>query len=437
MKFDYKKVLILGYGKSGHAVEEVLYANSIDYLIYDQKIDIDTEKFVSKLSKKILKGIDIAVLSPGISIYSKVVKRLCKYGIKVISEIEFAYYFCDSQVIAVTGTNGKTTTATLIHHILTSAGINSSLLGNVGTPFSNIYRLDSQVAVVEVSSFQLEAIEQFKPNIAILLNIAHDHIERHGSMENYINTKFEIFRNQTAMDHAIVSRSVSGYSNMDSIRSNIYTINANGINIEDDTVYIYDDGEKYKVCDKSIVDAIDTCIDNVLSSVLACFLYGISIRDIVSALNSFVLPRHRCEVVCEMNGVTYINDSKSTNVHSMEYAIKSLKTADICLMLGGFDKKLDFSVFISHMPYNIKQLVLFGPAGKRISKVCRKYGYDKYVVFENLMSAINYVKANIKANTTVLFSPANSSFDEFDSYVERGEFFVNNIRGSGEKVQTK
>lgn len=434
MNFNYKKVLILGYGASGHAVENVLFRCDIDYLIYDQRIDVDTDKFISRISKKNMQGVDIAVLSPGISIYSKVVRKLRKWGIKVISEIEFAYYFCDSSIIAVTGTNGKTTTVELIHHILTHAGVDSVLLGNVGTPFSNIFGNSNSVAVVEVSSFQLEAIEYFKPHIAVLLNIAPDHIDRHKTFENYIDTKFEIFKNQTEQDHAILTRAVSGYQNMDSICSNIFTLNANGINIEDGTIYIYDDGEKYKVCDRSIVDGIDTCIDNVLSSILACFLYGINVRDIVDALLSFKVPNHRCEVVHISNGVTYINDSKSTNIHSMVYAVNSMKDRDICLMLGGFDKKLDFSGFIRHIPANIKEIVLFGNAGHRIAKVCKKYGYKKFTRFDKLIEAIGYVKTNVAGNITVLFSPANSSFDEFSSYVERGEFFVNNIRGDSEKV---
>lgn len=427
MKFDYKKVLILGYGASGKAVENVLNAYDIDYVIYDKNKSIPY--CANKINKKIIKGVDLAVLSPGISVYSKVVRKLIKYGIKVISEIEFGYYFCKSKIIAVTGTNGKTTTSSLIYHILKSAGANVALLGNIGTPFSNISNSNADVAVVEVSSFQLEAVEHFKPDIAVLLNIAPDHIDRHGTIENYANTKFEIFKNQTSLDHCILTRSVSGYHNIDSIKSNIFTILANGINVEDDTIYIYDDGEKYKVCDKSIVDGIDTCIDNVLASILACFLYGINVRDIVSSLIDFSVPKYRCEKIISSTNVTYINDSKSTNIHSMEYAVESLKDVNICLMLGGFDKKLDFSVFISHLPHNIKQLVLFSDAGKRIAKVCKKYGYKNYVLFDKLIDAIEYVKANIKEDTTVLFSPANSSFDEFDNYVERGEFFVNSIKG--------
>ena len=195
MNFKYKKVLILGYGLSGHSVEDVLFYNYIDYLIYDDKLNYDCEKFISKLNSKTLNGVDLAVLSPGISIYSKMVKKLKKLGIKIVSEIEFAYMFCNARIIAVTGTNGKTTTAKLIYHILKNSGAKAQLLGNVGTPFSNIYKGDTDVAVVEVSSFQLEAIEHFYPEIAILLNIAPDHIERHKTFENYVNAKFEIFKN--------------------------------------------------------------------------------------------------------------------------------------------------------------------------------------------------------------------------------------------------
>lgn len=427
MNFNYKKVLILGYGTSGHAVEDVLFYNYIDYLIYDERIDLNGEKFISKLNKKNLIEVDLAVLSPGISIYSKTVKKLQKLGIKVISEIEFAYLFCNARIIAVTGTNGKTTTVKLIHHILSTVGERVELLGNVGTPFSNIYKSNCNVAVVEVSSFQLEAINLFKPEIAVLLNIAPDHIDRHKTFNNYVDAKFEIFKNQTEFNKCIVTRDVCKYKNIDSVKSEIYCINANGINIENNIVYIYYNNEKIRVCSINDVLKINTCIDNVLASILACYLYGISIRDIVLALSSFNPPKHRLQVVLTSNNVTYINDSKATNIHAMQYAVDSVKSNNVCLMLGGFDKKLDFFDFILHIPHKIKQLVLFGDAGARIAKTCKNCGFKNYIVFDKLLNAIHYVKTSVKPGTTVLFSPANSSFDEFTSYKERGEFFINNI----------
>ena len=150
MKFDYSKVLILGYGESGRSVESVLKDKNIDYLIYDKNIKHSDSVFINKINKKILRTVDIAVLSPGISIYSDIVKKILKHGIKVISEIEFGYYFCKARIIAVTGTNGKTTTASMIYHILKSSGINVALMGNIGTAFSNIYNIDVDVVVVEV-----------------------------------------------------------------------------------------------------------------------------------------------------------------------------------------------------------------------------------------------------------------------------------------------
>lgn len=427
MEFNFNKVLILGYGSSGHSVEDVLFYNHIEYIIYDQKIDLDSNKFISKISKKNIEGVDVAVLSPGISIYSNIVKKLRKFGIKIISEIEFAYYFCNSYIIAVTGTNGKTTTVNLINHILKSSGLNVELLGNVGTPFSDIYKSSADVVVLEVSSFQLEAIENFKPDIGILLNLAPDHIDRHKTFENYVNAKFEMFKNQTELDTAIISRDICKYSQIDKVKSKILCIYAKGINIENNEIVIYDEDERIKVCDVYDVSHINTCIDNVLASILACYVYGINLKDIVSALSTFSAPKHRCQMVKEINNVTYINDSKATNIHAMEYAVKSINNKPMYLMLGGFDKKLDFTDFISHIPHNIKELILFGDASKRISKQCKKCKYSNYIVFKKLIDAITYVKAKAEENSVVLFSPANSSFDEFDSYVERGEFFINNL----------
>lgn len=426
MTFDYSNVLILGYGASGKSVENVLKYIGVDYDIYDENI-IHKYNILNKITNKNLKLYDLAVLSPGISIYSKIVNRLKKCGVKVISEIEFAYLFSLGYIIAVTGTNGKTTTVNLINHILTKSGVDTELVGNVGTPFSDKCMLENKVFVVEVSSFQLEAIEYFRPNIAVLLNIAPDHIERHKSYKNYMSSKFKIFQNQTECDTAIVSRDVLIDNYLDDVKSDINIIMSKGINIEDGCIYVYNDNDRIKVCEMSDILHINTAMENILASILTCFLYGVNVRDIMYALQTYVPPKQRCEVVKIENNITYINDSKSTNIHSMIYAVNTYKHRDICLMLGGFDKKLDFVDFIAHIPNNIYHIVLFGPAGKRIAKLCKKYHIQNYTYCEKLINAIQCAKANARENSVVLFSPANSSFDEFSSYIERGKFFENNI----------
>lgn len=427
MKFGYKNVLIFGYGRSGHAVEDVLIDKKINYKIFDEKIDVDGVKFLSKLNKNILKTFDLIVISPAVSICNKKIKLAKKMGIKVISEIEFAYYFCNSKIIAVTGTNGKTTLVQLIYHILKTNGVNAELLGNIGTPFSNTYKSNCDVTVLEVSSFQLEAVEQFRADIAVLLNLDADHLDRHKNLEIYQKTKYNIFNNQSSDDYAIINSSanIKEYSNK--INSKIFYINGNGIEIVDDIVYILDGCIQIKVCDVNELNNLNTCIDNVLAGILVCFLYGLNLNDILTSLKSFKTDKDRLEVVAVKNDVIYINDSKATNIHAMKYALNELKNKSVYLLLGGFDKKLDFTNFFNNVPINVVKIVLFGNLGKKLEKTCKRCKYFNFVKVNKLIDAINYCKENATKNSVVLLSPASSSFDEFSSYKERGEFFAKNI----------
>lgn len=427
MEFNYKKVLIFGYGKSGHAVEDVLISENVDYKIYDDKIDVDGEKFIQNLNKKVLKQFDLIAISPAISIYNKHIKLAKKMGIKVISEIEFAYYFCKSEIIAITGTNGKTTTVELIHHILKNNGVDCELLGNIGTPFSCTYNSNKRVTILEVSSFQLEAIEYFKPHIAVLLNVDADHLDRHKTLDIYKQTKFNIFKNQTETDFAIINNDFRLKEYQNNIKSNIFYINGFGIQVIDGTVYINDDIEQIRVCDVKKLKQINTCLDNILASILVCFLYGINLKDILNSLESFKIDKYKLEVVATKNGVTYINDSKATNIHAMKHALKFLENKSVYLMLGGYDKKLDFTEFFNNVPINVVKIVLFGDLGKKLAKTCKKCKYNNFVKTNKLIDAINYCKQNATKNSVVLLSPASSSFDEFDSFKERGDFFTKNI----------
>ncbi len=428
MEFKYKNVLILGYGVSGKAVEEVLLNKNINYKIFDNNINLKEDKFVKKISRKMLQNFDLVVLSPGISVFSKYVKLAKRLKIEVISEIEFASFFCNKYIIAVTGTNGKTTTVNLINHIFTNLGVKTELVGNIGTPFSLTYKSDAIVSIVEVSSFQLEAIKNFKPNIAVLLNIDCDHIDRHKSYQNYCNTKFEIFKNQSSFDYAIINKSVSELKGKSKISNDVQKLIINDhIYVKDNIIYLNKDNERIKLCNISKFKHINTCMDNILASILVCFVYGLNLKDVINEICSFKVSGNRLQIVKNVNDVTYINDSKSTNIHSTKYALNALQGKDIVLMIGGFDKKLNFETFFNNIPNNVIKVVLFGQVANRLEKICKKCKYFNYVKFDKLIDAIEYCKANAPKNSYVLFSPANSSFDEFESYKKRGDFFIENI----------
>lgn len=428
MEFKYKNVLILGYGVSGKAVEEVLLNKKINYKIFDSNINFKDGKFISKYNKKTIKNFDLVVLSPGISVYSKYVKLAKRLKIEVISEIEFASMFCNKYIIAVTGTNGKTTTVNLINHILTNLGVKTELVGNVGTPFSLTYKSDATVSVVEVSSFQLEKVKNFKPNISVLLNIDYDHIDRHKTFENYSATKFELFKNQSFLDYAIINKSVSKFKCNNKISKDVQKFIINDdIYVKDNVIYLNKDNNIIKVCNISKFKHINTCLDNILASILVCFIYGLNLKDIINEICSFKVSDNRMQIVKTINNVTYINDSKATNIHATKYALDALKDKDIVLILGGFDKKLNFETFFNNIPNNVVKVVLFGQVANRLEKTCKKCKYLNYVKFDKLIDAINYCKTNAPSNSYVLFSPANSSFDEFESYKKRGDFFVENV----------
>lgn len=437
MELNFKNVLIFGYGVSGHAVEDVLFENKINYKIHDMRIDVDGNKFIKKLDKNILRTFDLIVVSPGVSYFNKYVQLALKLNIKVVSEIEFASFYCNKKIIAITGTNGKTTTSKLIYHILKNNNANVELLGNVGTPFCKTFKSNAEVSVVEVSSFQLELVDTFRPNIAILLNVDSDHLDRHKTQENYTKCKFELFKNQEDEDIAIVPLDSQLTNYTDKIKAKKYFFSKNsdnftdkirdGIYIENEDIYVVNNKIKSKLCNKDEFAKISTSIDNILVSILACLKCGLKLNDIIESIKTFKVDPQKLEVVKIVNGVTYINDSKATNIHATKYALETLKDKGVFLLLGGYDKKLDYTDFFSNVPKNVVKILLFGSLAKRLKKCCKKCKFKNYVEFKSLLMAINFAKAQAYPGSVVLLSPSSSSFDEFLDYKKRGEFFVNNI----------
>lgn len=428
--FKYKNVLIYGYSTSGKAVERVLINMDINYRIYDDNMKLGGGKYLFKLSKADIKKFDLIVVSPGVSIFNKKIMYAESEGIRVISELEFGYLICPYPIIAVTGTNGKTTVVKMIEHILNVSGYNVKALGNVGQPLTDVVNYENlDFVIAEVSSFQLEATYKFKPYIGVLLNIDDDHLDRHKSFENYLRLKVGLFKNCNSKDFAVLGCQNEIINNFKNVVFTKYVIGQDCFVQNDDIVY-----EDEVVCKLSELNDV-TYIDNVLAVISVLKIIGLDNAKIVAGINTFVGLSHRLEFVEEIDGVVYYNDSKSTNPHATINAVKKLNNYEnITLLLGGQDKGFDFAKLISNLPSNVKRIVAFGKAKKKIAKVCREK--IECYVYQKMADAVYQAKL-ITEDGVVLLSPACASFDEFDSYAHRGDCFKKQVLSFGEPTMSK
>ena len=426
---QYKKVLIFGYKKSGQSVENLLLKNNIKYSIYDKnEYKKNDARFVAKLNKNVLSQFDLVVVSPGVSVYSKDIIKIKKLGIKIVGETEFASRYTIAPIIAVTGTNGKTTTTNLITHIL-DIKYKVRALGNVGTPLSLAVGENLDYIVNEISSFQLETIDKYKPNINVLLNIDIDHLDWHKTKSNYINAKLNLFKNNTLKSISIVNvddDNIKAY--IPNIKGKIYTIS-----IKDKNAKVYVDGDyivyNYKGKGKIAVHNLKQNINiyNLMASVMVAKILGIEDSTISKCFSSFKLDEHRLEVVKIADGITYIDDSKSTNVHSTLNGLSVVKDK-VVLLLGGEDKNLSFSPIFEQYKDRLVMVVAFGRTRKKIFKTGQKFGFENIKVVKAFVDAVKTACEGATENNIVLLSPACSSFDEFSSYAERGETFAKVVR---------
>ena len=414
--FKYKNILIYGYSRSGKAVERVLINKEINYKIYDDNMKLDGGKYLYKLPKKEITKFDLIVISPAVSINNKLIKYAESEGIRVISELEFGYLICPYPIIAVTGTNGKTTVVKLLEHCLNSAGYTTKTLGNVGEPLTEIINYEKlDFAIVEVSSFQLEAVYKFKPYIGVLLNIDEDHLDRHKTMKNYINLKIGLFKNCDSHCYAVINNQKEILDNFDNNTVNKIIVNKDCyINNEE---VVYQDEVLFKV------DEINdfTFMDNVLSTISVLKIIGLDNKKILMGLNTFLGLEHRLEYVDTINNNIFYNDSKATNPHSTINAVRKLNQYNnITLLLGGQDKDFDFSKMIDNLPDNVKNIVCFGKCRKKILHSIKNKTMAH--IQPDLKSAVIYANS-ITHDGVILLSPACASFDEFSGFEQRGTYF--------------
>lgn len=363
---------------------------------------------------------DFAVMSPGINPVVSMVQALRQAGLPLLGELELAYRFCACPIVAITGTNGKTTTTELVHSVFVAAQKKCLAAGNIGTAFSTAVEKSGEldVMVLEVSSFQLEQISDFRPRVSVHLNLTPDHLDRYATMAEYQAAKWEIFRNQTADDVAIVNVTVALPPNL---KSKKITFSVNGALADYQLLdgWLVAHGEKVLEQNRSHLIGPHNA-ENMLAALAVADLYQLPRESTVKALIEYRPLPHRCEKVAVMAGVTYLNDSKATNIDALEKALMAM-TTPVVLIAGGKDKGLDFTGLRLLLRQKVKSVVLIGQMQEKLRTAwnsavpCHLAG--------TLVDAVACAKSLAQPGDTVLFSPGCSSYDMFKSFEDRGDQF--------------
>ena len=444
MDFRNKSFLIYGMGVSGKGLVKLLKNVTDNLVLYDDRKELDTESLINELGlkkdtkvilgnlkKEDLENTDVLAISPGVSINVPAVQMAEQAGIPVLGELEIAYELSKGRLIAITGTNGKTTTTTLVGQIVKAACDKVFVVGNIGISYASVAleTTETSVTVAEVSSFQLESIRDFHPQISAILNITPDHLDRHGTFENYAACKMNITRNQKADEKCIVnyddkylvelSRNIVPepiyFSRLEKLEKGVYL---------DGDIIVYSDGkEAVPVMNKNDMNLMGNHnVENVMAAVAICACAGIPLNVIAETVKEFKAVEHRIEYVRTVNGVSFYNDSKGTNTDAAAKAVESM-VAPAVLIAGGYDKGADFTDWIKGFNGKIKAMVLIGATADKIAEQARQCGFENIYMAGNIEKAVEESYHLAEDGECVLLSPACASWDQFRSYEERGRIF--------------
>ena len=444
MNLKNKKVLVFGTGISGIAAVNLLEDQGACPVLFDGNTQLKeadvreklpagskAEIIIGDLSEDMMSELALVVLSPGVPTDLPLVNQLRNKGLKIWGEIELAYEFSKGDVLAITGTNGKTTTTSLLGAIMQHAKESAFIVGNIGIPYTQIAEetKENSVTVAEISSFQLETIEQFRPKVSAILNITPDHLNRHHTMEEYIRVKELITENQQKEDTCVLNYEdeilrefgktlhcqVIFFSSLRTLERGIYL---NGEMIE------YNDGTKItEICSVKELNLPGRHnYENVCAAVAMALAYGISLEDIRYVLVRFKAVEHRIEYVTEVNGVVYYNDSKGTNPDA---AIKGIQAMDRPTLLigGGYDKDSAYEEWINAFDGKVRYLELLGQTREKIAKAAKACGFEDIVMVDSLEEAVHFCAEHANPGDAVLLSPACASWGMFPNYEVRGKMF--------------
>ena len=445
MQYADKKVLVVGMARSGVAAVQLLCKAGAHVIVNDNKTREELGDALAPLealpiewklgmpAAEALAGAQVLVISPGIPDTAPFVKQAREAGIPVLGELELAYQLAPGEMVAVTGTNGKTTTVSLLGEIFRNAGRVTHVVGNIGYPYSQaaIDARDEDIFVCEVSSFQMETADTFHPRVAALLNITEDHLNRHGTMETYTAMKMRMFRNQTSEDVAVFNADDPALEPLVSqVNSQVMLFSRkreveSGAFVRDGQVMLRWKGQEKPVCGvEEIRIPGPHNLENALAAACVAFAMDVPAPVIRHSLRTFKGVEHRIEFVRELEGVRYINDSKGTNVDSTIKAVQTMQQPT-AIILGGYDKHCDFTPLAREMLASpmIREAVLIGATADQIESTLRREGFTAIHRADTLKDAIDRCRALAADGWNVLLSPACASFDMFSDYEARGRIF--------------
>ncbi len=440
-----RNIVILGSGESG--VGAAILAQKQGYGVFVSDFGTIKEVYKLELNKRNIEfeegqhseekilAADIIIKSPGIPDKAPIIKKIKEKQIEIISEIEFAYRFTKAKIIAITGSNGKTTTTSLVYHILKNAGLNVGLGGNIGDSFAKqVAEEDKEYFVLEISSFQLDNCTTFKPHIAILTNITEDHLDRYDyKFENYISSKFSIAKNQTEVDFFIycLDDEVSKkYLNQFDIKAKLipfsyYQKLEEGGYIEDKNLIININKNKFTMPTNELALQGIHNTYNSLAAGIGAKLFNVRNEKIRDSFQDFKSLEHRLEFVATVKGVDFINDSKATNVNSTWYALESMIKPTV-LILGGVDKGNDYTLIKDLVKEKVKAIICLGKDNEALHQAfANEVGY--IVDTQSMEQAVNMAYNIAEKEEVVLLSPCCASFDLFENYEDRGRQFKRNV----------
>lgn len=451
--FQHKQVLVLGAARSGIAAAHLLLKLGAEVVLNDRSKASEADKWINELEEKGAKlilgehpqdllqyGFDLIVKNPGIPYTHPYLQEASAKGIPVITEIELGYAIMEGRLIGITGSNGKTTTTTLVGEIFGISNPSTIVAGNIGKVFSEQVQESnhSSVVVTELSSFQLKGTRLFRPHIACLLNLYPHHLDYHETMEDYISSKMRLFKNQEECDYAVLNwdqeqfRTLAGlikaktywFSRHEEVSQGSYIAERKTHGVGEQWIFFKRKGEVPRaIMPLSSIPLLgEHNLENVLASITIAILGGVAQEEIVKVIQTFRGVEHRLEYVTEKGGVRYYNDSKATNPEATEQAIKSFKEP-VVLIAGGMERGSDLEELIPLFKTSVKALVAYGETKERFNRIAIEAGIKAVELAEDVSDAVKKAAKLAVAGDVILLSPACASWDLYSSFEERGRMF--------------
>lgn len=449
MDLNNKTVLLVGLAKTGVSTIKKLDKLGAKIIVNDIKSkdqlkdiikqieNLDSVEYILGHHLEDISNIDLTIVSPGVPLDLPFIKKLQSENINIIGEVELAYKLSKNPTfVGITGTNGKTTTTSLVGEIFKKASKDSYIVGNIGNPVIDTVDLtdENSFLITELSSFQLESIEDFKPRVSTIINITEDHLNRHHTMENYINAKANIFKNQDANDFCILNyddeivRELGNKTNAKVLYFSQKEKVSQGAYLDDNNnIVIKVNDKEIKLLNKDELSLPGNHnLENCMAAILMSYVLGIDLEIIKDTLKTFKSVEHRLEFVTDKDGIMFVNDSKGTNPDSTIKAITSYDKP-IVLIAGGKDKQSDFTEMISYATKNVKALVLLGETADKIEQTAKLQGMNNIFRVSNMKEAVKTAYKLAQSGDVVLLSPACASWDMYPNFEARGLDFKENI----------